>query len=58
VVATNFTAEPQTVNLRDAASGLPSGKLTTLLKTPGSPDPTSIDHIELGPFGVYVGQVK
>jgi alpha-glucosidase len=58
VVAANFTAGPQTVNLRDAASGLPSGKLTTLLKTPGSAEPKSLDHIELGPFGVYVGQVK
>lgn len=58
VVTTNFTAQPQTVNLRDSASGLPSGKLTTLLKTPGAADPQSIDHIELGPFGVYVGEVK
>ena len=55
VIATNFTAEPQTVNL---ASGTSSGKLTTLLKTPGSSDPTSLEKIELPAYGVYIGEVK
>jgi alpha-glucosidase len=58
VVATNFTAEPQTVNLTVGSSGLSAGHVTTLMKTPGGADPKSIDHIELGPFGVYIGQVK
>jgi alpha-glucosidase len=55
VVATNFTAEPQTVHL---TAGTPSGKLTTLLKTPGSSDPASLDKIELPAYGVYIGEVK
>jgi alpha-glucosidase len=58
VVATNFTAEPQTVNLTGGSVGLTTSRVTTLLKTPGGADPKSIDHIELGPFGVYIGQVK
>jgi alpha-glucosidase len=55
VVATNFTAEPQTVNL---AAGVAGGKLTTLLKTPGSADPASLEKIDLPAFGVYIGQVE
>ena len=55
VVSVNFTAEPQTVNLRVA--GL-SSKLKTLLKTPGAADPSSPGQIQLGPFGVYVGEVQ
>ncbi|MGB6690646.1 MAG: alpha-glucosidase [Terracidiphilus sp.] len=58
VVATNFTAEPQTVNLTGGSAGLTATHVTTLLKTPGGADPKSTDHIELGPFGVYIGQVK
>jgi len=57
VVAVNFTTEPQTVNLTTGPH-LESTKVATLLKTPGAADPTSLDHIELGPFGVYIGQVK
>ena len=55
VVATNFTAAPQTVSL--AIPGA-SGKVKTLLKTPGAADPASLSAIELGPFGVYVGEVQ
>ena len=53
VVACNFTAEAQTIDL---SSGGKQGK--TLVKTPGMSDPTSLDKIELKPFGVYVGQVQ
>jgi alpha-glucosidase len=53
VVAANFTPEPQTVSL--AVPG--ATKTKTLLKTPGAADPASLDHIELGPFGVFVGEV-
>ena len=55
VVATNFTADPQTVNLSAGVSG---SKLKTLLKTPGSADPSGIDKIELPAFGVYIGAVE
>ncbi len=58
VVATNFTAEPQTVNLSAASAGVSGTHLTTLLKTPGSADPASITAVSLPPFGVYIGQVQ
>ena len=58
VVATNFTAQPQTVNLSAASAGVVGTHLTTLLKTPGSADPTSITAVSLPPFGVYIGQVE
>jgi len=55
VVATNFTADPQTV---DFSSGVTGSKLKTLLKTPGSADPASVSKIELPAFGVYIGEVE
>ncbi len=55
VVAVNFTADPQTVNLSGPGA---AGKVKTLLKTPGAADPASLDSIQLGPFGVYIGEVK
>jgi alpha-glucosidase len=56
VVALNFTAEPQTVNL--VGPGLPEGALNTLLKTPGAASPASLKSIQLGPYGVYIGQLQ
>jgi alpha-glucosidase len=58
VVSVNFTAQPQTVNLANAALGAGTHKLKTLLKTPGAADSPSLDQIQLGPFGVYVGEVQ
>jgi alpha-glucosidase len=55
IVSLNFTSEPQTVNLSIPTS---NGKLNTLLKTPGGAEPASIQQIELGPFGVYVGELQ
>jgi len=55
VIATNFTAEPQTVSLSVAGA---SGSVKTLLKTPGAADPSSIASIQLGPFGVYIGELQ
>jgi alpha-glucosidase len=55
VVSVNFTAEPQIVNL--SVPG-PSGKMKTMLKTPGAPDPPSLSAIQLGPFGVYIGELQ
>ena len=55
VVSANFTAEPQTVSLSVPGFG---GKVKTLLKTPGAADPTSLGQIQLGPFGVYVGEIQ
>jgi alpha-glucosidase len=55
VVAANFTAEPQTVSLAVQGTG---GKIKTLLKSPGGTDPASSTAIELGPFGVFIGEVR
>jgi len=56
VVCVNFSADPQSVNL--VGPGLPEGAITTLLKTPGASDPPSLKHINLGPYGVYIGQLQ
>jgi alpha-glucosidase len=56
VVAVNFTAAPQTVDL-SAGAGSQSGPVRTLLKTPGAADPASLKAIQLAPYGVYVGQL-
>ena len=58
IVSVNFTAQPQTVNLAPSGAGLKPGHLTTLLKSPGAADPVSLDHIELGPFGVFIGELR
>jgi len=55
VVATNFTADPQTVNL---SAGVTGSRLKTLVKTPGAADPSGLDKIELPAFGVYIGEVE
>jgi alpha-glucosidase len=55
VVAVNFTAQPQTVNLSAASQKLTH--LRTLLKSPEGVDPAGLDQIELAPFGVYVGEL-
>ena len=54
VVATNFTADTQVIDLSNGGSK--QGK--TLVKTPGMSDPASLAKVELKPFGVYVGQVQ
>jgi alpha-glucosidase len=55
VVSANFTAEPQTVDL---SSGVKGSTVRTLLKSPGGADSGSLKHIELAPFGVYIGEVR
>jgi alpha-glucosidase len=55
VVSVNFTAEPQTVNL---SGGELSGKVQTLLKTPGGTNAATLESIQLEPFGVFIGQVQ
>ena len=53
VVAINFTADPQTVDLSAAGAAA-----KTLLKSPGNAQPASLNHVELEPFGVYMGEVE
>ncbi len=54
VVSVNFKAEPQSVSLSVHGAG---ANLKTLLKTPGARDPVSLQQIQLGPYGVYIGEV-
>ena len=58
VVAVNFTAEPQTVNLTASGAGLQAAHVKTLLKTPGAADPVSLHRVALGPYGIYIGEVR
>jgi alpha-glucosidase len=58
IVACNFTDQPQTVSLDLSGQGIHSTQVKTLMKTPGAPDPASPASIQLGPYGVYIGQVQ
>jgi alpha-glucosidase len=58
VVACNFTAEPQKFSFDFSGHKVKSKQAKTLMKTPGSSDPASLDEVHLPPFGVYVGQVQ
>ncbi len=58
VVSANFTAQPQTVSLTTTGGLAATGRLHTLLKSPGGKEPASIESIELAPFGVYIGEVR
>jgi len=58
VVACNFTDQPQTVHLDVSAQGIQGTHATTLLKSPGAADPTSLQSVQLGPYGVYIGKVE
>ncbi len=57
LVSVNFTAEPQAVNLANGGAGVEPRKLKTLLKSPGGADAATTSAIELGPYGVYIGEV-
>ena len=57
IVSCNFTSQPQKVSIDLTGVGLGGKSAKTLMKTPGSSDPTSLKDIELPPFGVYIGQV-
>lgn len=56
VVSVNFTAEAQAVNL--AGPDLKAKTVQTLLKSPGGTDPAELDQIQLGAFGVFIGEVR
>ncbi len=58
VVCVNFTAKPQTVNLESSGAGLRAERVNTLLKSPGGTNPVALDRITLGPYGVYIGEVR
>jgi alpha-glucosidase len=56
VVSVNLTAEAQTVNL--AGPEMKAKTVRTLLKSPGGTDSADLDRIELGPFGVFIGEAR
>lgn len=58
VVACNMTAEPQTASFDLKKEGVTRFHVKTLLKTPGAQDPLSLDLVQLGPYGVWVGKVE
>jgi alpha-glucosidase len=58
VVACNFTAEPQKFSFDLSQQGIAGKQAKTLMKTPGSSDPASLDAVNLPPYGVYIGQVQ
>ena len=58
VVACNFTAEPQKFAFDFSGTGITGKQAKTLMKTPGSADPTSLDAVNLPPYGVYIGQLQ
>ena len=58
LVACNLTAQPQTVSFDLTKQGVHRFHVKTLMKTPGAQDPLSLDLVQLGPYGVYVGKVE
>jgi len=58
IVACNFTDQPQTVSFDLTAQGIRGASVRTLLKTPGGSDPASLQSVQLGPFGVYIGRIE
>jgi alpha-glucosidase len=58
LVACNFTTQPQTVSFDLTKQGVHRFHLKTLLKTPGAQDPLSLDLVQLGPYGVYIGKIE
>jgi len=58
IVSVNFTAKPQIVNLTIGESGMQARKMRPLLKSPGAEDVVALNHIELRPYGVYIGEIR
>ena len=59
MVRVNFTAEAQTVNLAMGGAGIAPRKVKTLIEKPRvGRISRSIEAIELGPYGVYIGEVQ
>ncbi|MDR3726150.1 MAG: alpha-glucosidase [Terracidiphilus sp.] len=58
VVACNFTSQPQKISLDLSEQRISSKLVRSLLKTPGGVDPSSLNTVQLLPFGVFIGQVE
>ncbi|HEY0796802.1 MAG TPA: alpha-amylase family glycosyl hydrolase [Acidisarcina sp.] len=58
LVVCNFTDQNIKVGYEFRPQGYTKQPGATLMKTPGSRDPASLDAIELPAFGVYIGQLQ
>jgi alpha-glucosidase len=58
LVALNFTAEPQAVNIDGATHGVKGRHLKTLLASFTGGDHEEMSHVALPAFGSYIGQVE
>jgi alpha-glucosidase len=58
VVTCNFTNQSQKISLEVSEQRIAGRQVRTLLKTPGGVDPSSLNAVELLPFGVYIGLVE
>ncbi len=58
MVACNFTDRAQKVSFDLSPQGITGKQVKTLMKTPGSGDPASLDAVQLVPYGVYIGEVQ
>jgi hypothetical protein len=57
VISVNFTGEQQVVNMGGGKQPK-AGSLRVLLESPGVPDLASLDRNELGPYGVFLGEIR
>jgi alpha-glucosidase len=58
VVACNFTAQPQSVSFDLTKQGVHRFHTSTLMATPGPARPLSLDLVQLGPYGVWIGKIE
>jgi alpha-glucosidase len=59
LVSLNFTAQPQTVSLDLAGTGVTGNNVKTLLTdSPSLQSTTSLNHIELPPFASWIASVQ
>ncbi len=58
IVVCNFSSAPRIVRFDPKRLGVGNGRPVTLLKTPGTDDPHSLDAMSLKPYGVYLLQVR
>ena len=58
LVALNFTAQPQTLNIDLTSRGVKGKHAKTLLASFSGAETADLEHLTLPPFGSYVGQVE
>jgi len=58
IVACNFTSDPQTVSFELSGQGISGTTARTLVGTEAGGGEIPIGNVKLGPFGVFVGEVR